>query len=160
MSVISETTKAYIAGFLDGDGCVMYQLVRRKDYVYGYQIRASVAFYQKTEHRAYLERLKSIFKIGYLRDRPVMTDYTIVGLKPVMDTLVLLEPYVVLKQPQIGVAKRISEILEGKFTVEKLVKAAEVVDEFGTLNYSKKRTNTSSVLKEHLRKHGLYPCND
>ena len=39
MPIISTTTKSYIAGFLDGDGCIMFQLIHRKDYVYGYQIR-------------------------------------------------------------------------------------------------------------------------
>jgi hypothetical protein len=48
MSIISSTTKSYIAGFLDGDGCVMFQIIKRKDYQYGFQIRASLVFYQKT----------------------------------------------------------------------------------------------------------------
>ena len=48
---MQEKTKAYIAGFLDGDGCVMFQLVKRKGYIFGFQIRASVVFYQKAEMR-------------------------------------------------------------------------------------------------------------
>jgi intein-encoded DNA endonuclease-like protein len=44
---------AYIAGFLDGDGCIMLQLINRKDYKLGYQIRASIVFYQKTEKREF-----------------------------------------------------------------------------------------------------------
>ena len=39
---------AYIAGFLDGDGCIMLQLVPRKGYVLGYQIRASIVFLSET----------------------------------------------------------------------------------------------------------------
>jgi len=42
---MDSTILAYIAGFLDGDGSIFFQLVRRKDYIYGYQIRCSVAFY-------------------------------------------------------------------------------------------------------------------
>ena len=30
-----DATRAYLAGFLDGDGSIIFQLVRRKDYVYG-----------------------------------------------------------------------------------------------------------------------------
>ena len=34
-SYMNSTIIAYIAGFLDGDGSIFFQLVRRKDYVYG-----------------------------------------------------------------------------------------------------------------------------
>jgi hypothetical protein len=47
-ATMQDSIRAYIAGFLDGDGSVHFQLVRRHDYVYGYQIRASVCFYQST----------------------------------------------------------------------------------------------------------------
>eukprot|EP01047_Picozoa_sp_COSAG01_P000436 COSAG01_NODE_8_length_44037_cov_102.614593_10_plen_59_part_00 len=40
--------KAYIAGFLDGDGSINAQIVQRKDYVLKFQIRVSVTFFQKT----------------------------------------------------------------------------------------------------------------
>ena len=33
-----DATRAYLAGFLDGDGSIMFQLVRRHDYVYGYSM--------------------------------------------------------------------------------------------------------------------------
>jgi hypothetical protein len=45
---------AYIAGFLDGDGCIMLQLIWRHDYKLGYQIRASIVFYQKTQYKNFL----------------------------------------------------------------------------------------------------------
>src|SRR5579859_6603445 len=35
-STMHNATRAYIAGFLDGDGSIIFQLVRRHDYVYGY----------------------------------------------------------------------------------------------------------------------------
>jgi intein-encoded DNA endonuclease-like protein len=44
---LKDEEKAYIAGFLDGDGSIMAQLVSRKDYRLRYQIRVSVVFYQK-----------------------------------------------------------------------------------------------------------------
>ena len=161
MSIISSTTKSYIAGFLDGDGCVMYQLIRRKDYVYGFQIRASIVFYQKTINRKHLEWLKSLMKIGYIRDRnDDMTEYTIVGLEPVIKILKLLRPYIKLKKEHITVAVKISSLLRGKFNLDKFIQAAKLVDQFKTLNYSKKRTNTSKQLKEFLRQYKLYPRND
>ena len=161
MSIISDTTKAYIAGFLDGDGCIMYQLVKRKDYRYGFQIRASIVFYQKTKNARHLKWLKDIFQVGYLRDRnDSMTEYAIVGLKPVRQVLELLKPYIILKKSHVDLAFQIEKIFEGKFDLSKLIKAAEQVDKFAQLNYSKKRINTSSTLKKFLRQHKLYPRND
>ncbi|MCX6791682.1 MAG: hypothetical protein NT149_01440, partial [Candidatus Gottesmanbacteria bacterium] len=64
-----EKTKAYIAGFLDGDGSIFLQLVRRKDYIFGYQVRASVVFYQKTSQKKILRWLIHKLRCGYLRDR-------------------------------------------------------------------------------------------
>jgi hypothetical protein len=159
--IIPETTKAYIAGFLDGDGCIMYQLIRRKDYRYGFEIRASIVFYQKNQNERYLKRLKTLLKVGYLRKRKDgMTEYTIVGLEPVIKVLNLLEPYCKLKKDHIRTAKRINKLLEGKFDLKKFIKASELVDRFQFLNYSKRRKNTSKTLKDYLKRHRLYPRND
>jgi hypothetical protein len=38
---------SYIAGFLDGDGCVLAQIVRGSTYKYKHTIRVSITFYQK-----------------------------------------------------------------------------------------------------------------
>ena len=90
---------AYVAGFLDGDGCVMAQLVRRKDYIYGYQIRTSIVFYQKSRNQRILQWLKSRLGFGYISQRKDgMTEYTIVGLKEVGSVLKALLPYLRLKK--------------------------------------------------------------
>ena len=161
MPKISEKIKAYLAVFLDGDGCIMYQLVRRRDYRYGFQIRASIVFYQKTQNSQHFRRLKNLLKFGYIRDRKDgMTEYTIVGLDPVSEVLESLKPYVVLKKEHIRLAQRINALLGGKFNLRKFIKASELVDRFQILNYSKKRTNTSKEFKNYLKRHKLYPCND
>ena len=41
--------KAYIAGFLDGDGCINAQIVKRPDYKLQFQIRVTLTFFQKTK---------------------------------------------------------------------------------------------------------------
>ena len=160
MLKISSTEKSYISGFLDGDGCIMYQLISRTDYKYGYQIRASIVFYQKTSNRHQLEWLKEVFRSGYIRDRnDGMTEYTIVGHEKVILILKSLEPYVRLKKTHIEVARKINKLLMDK-TIESFIEAARLVDKFAQLNYSKKRKNTSKQLIKYLRQHKLYPRND
>ena len=85
---MDSTMLAYIAGFLDGDGSIFFQIIPRKDYKQKFQIRTSIAFYQKTEYIEILEWLKSIFKAGYIRHRKTgISDYTIVESKEVKKNL-------------------------------------------------------------------------
>lgn len=152
---MSKETCAYIAGFLDGDGCVMLQLVYRHDYVLGYQIRASIVFYQKQQHRDFLQWLQQQFDgIGYIRNRKDgMSEYTIVGITDVGKVLTLLRPYLKLKQHQAEIALNVISQMPGsgrKMTEEKLLTLAKEVDRFVEFNYSKKRVNTFQKVKEFL----------
>jgi len=147
---LTEAEKAYVAGFLDGDGCVMFQFVRRKDYVYGYQVRASVVFYQKQVHQAHLDWLKNKLSYGYIRQRKDgMAEYTIVGIQPVMEVLTMLKPYLRLKKPHVDVAQRIAKILPRYKRLDKklLLKVGGLIDQFKELNYSKRRRNTTQVVR-------------
>ena len=156
---MTERELAYIAGFLDGDGRIMLQLVKRHDYVLGYQIRASIVFYQKSRYKDFLFWLKDKLKRGYIRDRnDGMSEYTIVGVTPVSEILNLLKPYLILKKPQVDLTLLVLSKMPGKGRKMKkdlLLKLSKEVDKFANLNYSKRRTNTSSKLEEFLRSHDL-----
>ena len=151
---------SYIAGFLDGDGCVMLQLVFRHDYVLGYQIRASIVFYQKQQNRHILDWLKEQLLYGYIRNRnDGMSEYTIVGVVPVSATLKSLFQYLRLKKKQAEVCLEVLGKMPGsgrKMSVKLLIELAQEVDKFLDLNYSKKRTNTSVQLKNFLKSHKLF----
>src|SRR5579872_6788957 len=60
---------SYVAGFLDGDGSIHFQLVRQKEYRFGYYIRASMSFSQSTSARGGLEAIQPyvIFKKEHVR---------------------------------------------------------------------------------------------
>ncbi len=74
------------------------QLVKRKDYKLGYQVRVSIVFYQKIIHRDFLLWLKSQLNYGYIRDRnDGMSEYVIVGLKSVEYVILQICPYLQLK---------------------------------------------------------------
>ena len=156
---MTKENLAYIAGFLDGDGCVMLQLVYRKDYLLGYQIRASIVFYQKQRYSNFLFWLKSKLKDGYIRDRnDGMTEYTIVGIGPVSEVLMSLLPYLRLKRKQALLALKVINQMPGsgrKMTPEILLRLTKEADKFVALNYSKKRTNTSLKLRELLKSRNL-----
>ena len=161
---MDETTKAYIAGFLDGDGSIIFQLVPRKGYRYGYQIRTSVVFYQDTTYKNELSWLKQQLMTGYIRDRnDGITDYTVVGYLKVDEILSLLEPYVIFKKEQVREARKLLRLLINtpKPNPEEFWKLAKRVDEFATLNYSKKKKNSAEDVYQFLVGKGfLEPRND
>ena len=136
----------------------MAQLVRRKDYVYGYQIRISLVFYQKQNHQEILKWLKGKLKDGYIRQRnDGMAEYIIVGLNEVEKILRLLYPYLRLKKV---LAKRVLMLIRShpeKMTAEKLVRLSKLVDQTASFNYSKKRTNTCETIKAFLENANLFP---
>lgn len=146
--------KAYIAGFLDGDGSVMAQLVTREDYKLGYQIRVSIVFYQKTIHQEILLWLKEQLGYGYIRNRrDGMSEYTIVGLSEVSYVLTLLYPFLRLKKK---LAKEVLTLINKhpgsrKMTSEKLIILSRLVDKTARFNYSKKRTITSYSVENFFK---------
>ena len=148
---MSNEELAYIAGFLDGDGCVMTQLVRRKDYIYGYQIRTSIVFYQKSRNQRILHWLKSRLEMGYIRHRnDEMTEYTIVGLREVENILTTLLPYLRLKKELAEEVIKLIKAIPKRMTPEELVRLSKIVDNTARFNYSKKRTNTSATIRSYL----------
>ena len=145
-----DLTLAYIAGFLDGDWSIFFQIVSRPDYKLKFQIRSSIAFYQDTKNQEILKWLKGIFGVGYIRHRKTgISDYTIVEPKEVKRILELLRPYVKLKKRQTELGLEILEKLKDKST-DNFLEICKLVDKFKQLNYSKKRTITHEVVKKIL----------
>ena len=156
---MTREEKAYIAGFLDGDGSIMAQLVYRKDYRLGYQIRTSVVFYQKTNHQDFLLWLKEQLGYGYVRARrDGISEYTVVGFREVSYVLTLLYPFLHLKKE---LAERVLAIIrqhppQRKMTAQTLVVLGGLVDQTASFNYSKKRTNTTEKVIAFLREHKIF----
>lgn len=151
MKFIEPTISAYIAGFLDGDGGIFFQIIPRKDYKQKFQIRTSIDFYQKTEFKEILEWLNGLFESGYIRHRKTgMSDYTIVESKEVKEILILLKPYVKLKSKQVELGLKIMDKLENKKSNKDFLEICKLVDQFKKLNYSKKRTITHEVVSKFL----------
>ncbi|HQJ16051.1 MAG TPA: LAGLIDADG family homing endonuclease [Candidatus Omnitrophota bacterium] len=158
--MMQETTKAYIAGFLDGDGSIMFQLIERKGYIYKYQIRSSVCFYQDSNHKEGLKWIRDKIGFGYIRDRnDGVSDYTVVGPERVEWLLKMVEPYVVFKAEHVKVALKLLNAMKEnrKPSPGQFLELAKLVDSFAILNYSKKKKNNAANVKEHLNSKGLIP---
>jgi hypothetical protein len=148
---LSDHQVAYISGFLDGDGCVNAQIVKRDDYVLGFQIRVSVTFYQKTTRHWFLLWLKKQLKCGTLRKRPDgVSELTIVGVQTVQPLLKTFCKSLLVKRRQARLVLEISTKLSKNQSPQEFVRLCEKVDLIETLNDSRKRSIRSKDVKNHL----------
>ena len=142
MKNFSSTQKAYLAGFLDGDGSIYARLKPNSDYRYGFQIAPYVAFFQSSKDREHFEKICEMVGTGYLRERnDGILEYVIQRQETIREFLEEIKEHLLLKKEQ---ADLILEILVKKAQVkskEDFIVLANLVDKFRELNYSKKRKN-------------------
>ena len=142
-------------------GCrqILFQLIKRSDYRLGYQVKASMIFYQDSRYRDFLFWLKKKLRYGYVRDRnDHISEYNIVGFRAVGKIIKILYPYLILKKDQANLALSILENFPANgrvYSAKMLLSLAEEVDKFSELNYSKKRTNTSKSVHRFLLENKL-----
>lgn len=96
-----DIEKAYIAGFLDGDGSLMLQLKKRTDTKRGYRFMATICFYQDSRHDTPLYWIRDVLNIGYVSERnDGMSELRINGYTTVSRVLSELQPYIRFKKLQ------------------------------------------------------------
>jgi LAGLIDADG endonuclease len=153
---------SYLAGFLDGDGSIHFQLVRQKEYRFGFYIRASMSLSQSTSCRKGLEHIQVIIGGGYLRDRRTGMSDLVVTSRPLLLALFSeMEPYVIFNKEHVREALRLLPQIRPRMRAEEFLKVAKQVDVFSSLNYSKTKRITAADVEQHLRSKGfLCPRND
>jgi hypothetical protein len=153
---VSPSDAAYIAGFLDGDGSIHFQFVKQIGYRFGYYIRASLSLTQCTSARWALEELQERIGAGYIRDRGTgMSDLVITSRPVLMRVLRAVEPYVLVKQPQVREALRLLPKIKPRMTAEGFLQVVREVDGFSALNHSKTKRITAADVEQHLRGKGV-----
>lgn len=157
MKTIFLLDLVYIAGFLDGDGSIFAQLVRSKDYKWGFTVRVTVLFTQPTKRIAFLNQLLETIGVGYIRTKgkanASVSDYVITDVSHVYQLLVQLQPFLKIKQKQANLVIRLIEQMPlAKKSKDVFIQQALLVDQIAALNDSKTRRNTSQTVMQHLSK--------
>lgn len=151
INIPKENDLIYLAGFVDGDGCILSQIIPRKNYKLKFQIRVSITFYQKKSRHWFILWLHKQLKCGVIRIRnDNMSEYTITGPVFVKPLLVALYPHLRIKRP---LAKLVLKIIDQVKTVdskEDFLEVCKLVDKVAQFTDSKKRKNTSEVVKSIL----------
>ena len=151
MNSIKESEKAYIAGFLDGDGCINAQLVRRPQYRLLFQVRVSITFFQSTKRHWFLLQLHKLLGCGYVRKRnDGISEYCVVGIASVSALCQELIPYLRLKRAQAILISTMLPRLSRHQSASDFLACCELVDQIGDLNDSKKRTITTCLVRKEF----------
>ena len=156
MKKLTNTQKAYIAGFLDGDGSVYVKLKKNDTYKYGYQIAPYITFYQQEKHIGFLEKIKRMLGVGYLRSRKDgVAEYTIGDEKSLISFAREISPFSKLKPKQLKLLLSILVKKPKVKSIKNFISLCRLVDQFEELNYSKKRTQNTKQVLANLIKQGL-----
>ena len=140
MLKLTQTQLAYLAGFIDGDGSIYVRLKPNDTYRYGFQIAPYIILFQSAKDETNFKKICELLNCGYLRKRKDgILEYTIGRKEEILDLIRLIKPHLILKRRQ---ADLIVDILEFKSQVKNakdFAKLMDLVNQFGELNYSKKR---------------------
>ncbi|MGH7141097.1 MAG: LAGLIDADG family homing endonuclease [Minisyncoccia bacterium] len=140
MQPFSSTTKAYLAGFLDGDGSIYVRLKPNPTYKYGFQVAPYVVFFQSQKSKKLFVQLCSRVGSGYIRERgDGVVEYIIGRTDAIREFLEAIRPYVVLKKQQTELMLEILEFRKRVANKKDFRKLMKMIDQFRNLNYSKKR---------------------
>src|SRR6266571_873837 len=128
---------SYLAGFLDGDGSIHFQLVKQRGYRFVY----------------YLRQLSGG---GYLRDRGTGMSDLVITSRPLLSTILReVEPYVVFKREHVRRALWLLPQLDSLRDAQEFLRVAREVDAFATLNCSKTKRISAADVERHLRSMGV-----
>ncbi len=109
----SDIEKAYIAGFLDGDGSIMLQLKKRSDTKRGYRFMATICLYQDSRHDSNLHWIRNCIGVGYISKRnDNITELRVNGFNTVGKVLTDLKPFIRFKALQTEAMIKACRILE------------------------------------------------
>ena len=148
-----EINLSYIAGFLEGDGCILSQIVRRKDYKLGFELRLSISFYQKVNRYWFILKLsKYLDSLGIKSNSRKKSDgmsyLTINGDSQVKKLLEMIYPYLLLKK---RLARLTIEIINLKKTIKNeddFIEVCKLIDKTSEYRDSKKRKITTSTVED------------
>ena len=140
MKELTSTQKAYLAGFLDGDGSIYVRLKPNETYRYGFQVAAYVVLFQSSKDRRNFEILCSRISVGHMRERnDGILEYIIQKQDAIREFLSMVRPHVILKRGQIELMLKILEKKQRVKNKKDFIVLMKLVDRFRELNYSKKR---------------------
>ncbi len=153
---MDDSTKAYIAGFLDGDGSIMLPIKPRRGVRYGYRIYATLCLYQDASHEKELLAIRDQLQVGYVsRRKDGIAELRIDGYERVEQVLRQMGGYVRFKSHQVKLMLDALTLLKGNLTAEQFLQVCRLADEIAHANYTVRRKYSAATVEAYLRRKGL-----
>ena len=136
----TPTDRAYIAGFLDGDGSIYVQAKKNDTYRYGYQVAPAIVFFQSAKSEKLFTEFHEFLDLGLMRKRnDGVMEITIGRNAEILQLAKLVKPYLRLKRKQLGLLEKILKAKQGVEGQKDFLNLLKLIDGYRSLNYSKKR---------------------
>ena len=129
-----EVDHAYLAGLIDGDGCIMATIERHKEKKFGFRVRVEVKITQKESEL--LKLLQSFYGIGVVRKNRTTFDWIIRDKTHVNEILNLIGPHTKAKSKQVEIARQILGLSDS--SKNGLIKMARLADTLSKFNVRSK----------------------
>jgi hypothetical protein len=145
---ISEVQKAYLAGFIDGDGAIMALLERHPTTRFGFRVRIWVKVTQLRQQD--VAWLPNELGVGQVRSSRACWEWLVRDQSAVQWLLCTIRPFARVKAPQIAIAL---QILEHRInSVADVQVQADWADTLAALNVRSRgrRQNTAAMIQEFV----------
>ncbi len=145
---ISEADRAYLSGFLDGDGSIMAVLERHPGKKYGFRVRIIVKISQKDSKS--LAWFSKTFKVGRIVSNNRSFDWIIKNQKDAKYLLKLMLPYLKTKYSQAKIACDILELNLDINSKDDFLHVSRLADSLSLLNVRSKnrRINNTAMVQD------------
>jgi hypothetical protein len=143
---LSEAERAYLAGFLDGDGAIMALIEKHREKRFGFRVRVEVKATQY--HECDVAWLPEQTGVGYVRRNLNTYEWVVRDQQAVAWLLTMIAPYARCKGNQVALA---AEILKHPISSrEDLVKVALLADALSKFNVRSRlrRKNYAAMIQE------------
>ncbi len=149
-----EVKRAYLAGLIDGDGCIMATIERHSEKKFGFRVRVEMKLTQKESHL--LDSLAREFKIGSVSCNNKFNagyatyDWIVRDKNDLISILEYIKPYTRLKKKQIVIALAI--LRKTIVTRQDLIKSAQLADTLSKFNVRSKnrRKNFATMIETFI----------
>ncbi|MEW5805701.1 MAG: LAGLIDADG family homing endonuclease [Patescibacteria group bacterium] len=144
----AEADRAYLAGLIDGDGCIMATIEKHSEKKFGFRVRVTVKITQKESRLVYF--LAQQFRIGKIRYNRITHDWIIRDKSEVLKILTMIEPYAKAKLKQIVIAKKILKSSDAtRFGLMKMARLADTLSKFNVRS-KERRKNFAAMIKAQV----------
>jgi hypothetical protein len=145
---LSEVDRAYLAGFLDGDGAIMALIERHAEKRFGFRVRVEVNGTQY--HASDVAWLPGHTGVGYIRRNLETYQWIVRDQRAVRWLLDMIAPYTRCKENQVALAIVILE--HPRQSREDLIQVAKLADALSKFNVRSKnrRQNHAAMIEESV----------